>query len=343
MKVPAIGPDSPDDPHYRPPTTFPIGPFTRYKHNPVLRADPSLGEAYLYNAAAIVVDDKVFLLLRSQTRERTLSIGLAWLHDGLEFHRYKRPVLEPTEPWEAGGGCEDPRVVRDPKTKRFIMTYTAYDRLTARLCVAELLDLVHWKKHPPFVPADWTDIAIAEDGSQYLRRAWLKSGAVFVDRQRDGRYYMVWGEGALHLATSDDLVHWHVEDYRGLLFATGNFAWQSRLLEPGPPPIRLATGDERNLYILFYNSAALGDAVWPRGSYAISQMLVDYDRLHAGPLARMEHPDLVPEQPNEVTGQVDRVVFTEGVVQFRGRWFMYFGQGDSDLGVAIAPGPPKTH
>lgn len=345
MQLPRIGRDTPDgDAHYRAPRTFPIGPrFTKYAGNPILRPNPAADWelAYLYNATAIVLDDRVYLLYRAQNGSGTLSIGLAWLSDGYTFTRAKKPIIYPTEPWEQGGGCEDPRIVRDPATKKFIVTYTAYDRQHARLCVAELTDLVAWTKHRPVVDdATWHEICTALDGTQFVRHAWLKSGAVFVDRHRDGHYYMIWGELGFYLARSRDLVHWHPvsADWRGALYATGRFSWQDRLIEPGPAPIKLDTGNShQNYYVLFYNLSTVGGGAYAKGTYTISQMLVDYDNLAAGPLARLEAPILVPEHANEVLGQVDRVVFTEGVVQFKGQWFLYYGQGDSELGVATCP------
>lgn len=56
-------------------------------------------------------------------------------------------------------------------------------------------------------------------------------------------------------------------------------------------------------------------------------MLIDYNNIHQGPLARMEHPVLKPELANEKEGQVNQVVFCEGLVQFKGSWYLYFGQG----------------
>lgn len=339
MRIPIITPDTPDgDIDYTPPPTFPLGPFTKYKGNPILQPDPAheFEEAYLYNPTAIVVDDKVFLLYRAQNRAKTLTVGIAWLTDGLHFTRHVRPVLWPTELWEQGGGCEDPRVVRDPALKKFIMTYTAYDRRTARLCVAESTDLFHWTKHPPFIPGSFEEICTGTDGKQYIRHGWLKSGAVFTERHTDGRYYMIWGESGLYLAWSTDLVEWHAAGGgRDAVFAEGHYPWQNRLIEPGPPPIRLA-GD-RNLYVFFYNSCTRGGGPFEKGTYLVAQMLIDYDNVRAGPLARTERPFLVPEAHNEVLGQVNRVVFCAGVVQFHGQWFLYFGQGDLELGVATAP------
>lgn len=345
VSIPIIGPDTPSgDKHYKTPKAFPIGPhFRRYEHNPILTPNPDneWEAAYVYNATAIVVDEYVFLLYRAQNKARTLSVGLAWLKDGYNFRRYYKPVLYPTEKWEERGGCEDPRIVRDPVLKKFIMTYTAYDGAHARLCVAESFDLFHWKKHPPIIKDDnFDEVANALDGSHFIRRAWLKSGAVFVDKHKDGKYYMIWGESGFYLATSPDLVHWEItsNNYLSAVFTTGKFNWQDRLIEPGPAPIKIDTGNRhQNYYILFYNSSTIGGGPYPKATYTISQMLIDYDNLKDGPLARLEKPVLVPEDASEVTGQVDKVVFTEGVVQFKGQWFLYFGQGDSKLGVATCP------
>lgn len=345
MKLPTIGPDTPDgDPTYKAPTTFPIGPrFSKYENNPILKPNPAneFEEAYIYNATAIVLDNMVFLLYRAQNSARTSSVGLAWLKDGYNFRRYHKPILYPTEPWEQGGGCEDPRIVRDPKTKKFVMTYTAFDRHLARLCVAVSTDLLHWKKYPPVIKDDnWREICNSLDGGQFIRSGWLKSGAVFVERHKDGNYYMIWGESGFHLARSTDLEHWELvsNDYTQSKYTDGKFNWQDRLIEPGPAPIKIDTGNSnQNYYVLFYNSSTTGSGPYEKATYTISQMLVDYDHLEDGPLARLEKPILVPEQDNEVTGQVNRVVFTEGIVQFKGKWFLYFGQGDLELGVATCP------
>ena len=40
-----------------------------------------------------------------------------------------------------------------------------------------------------------------------------------------------------------------------------------------------------------------------------------------------------------------QVVFAEGLVQFKGQWYLYFGQADSTIGVAMAetnPNRPET-
>jgi len=60
------------------------------------------------------------------------------------------------------------------------------------------------------------------------------------------------------------------------------------------------------------------------------------DTAYERPIARLETPFLVPTTAEEEKGQVDLVVFAEGLVQFRRKWFLYYGQADQTLGVAVA-------
>ena len=43
---------------------------------------------------------------------------------------------------------------------------------------------------------------------------------------------------------------------------------------------------------------------------------------------------LRPDRPEEAHGQVNNVVFVEGLVRFRGADWIYFGTGDSAISVA---------
>lgn len=338
MKFPVISRNSASGP-YSPPKAFPIGPFRKYAHNPILVPDPNLDfeSGYLYNAAAIVIDGYVFLLYRAQDKaHRTSTIGLAWSDDGFNFTKLTHPIITPTEKWELGGGCEDPRIVRHPDLGQFIVTYTSYDRYVARLCVAVLDDLLHWTKYPSLVPDSWLEVIHDINAQPRLRNLWSKLGAIFTEKNADGKYYMIWGDASLHLAESTDLVHWLLpgNNSNANTFTSGFFPHEDRLIESGPPPIKLDNG--KNEWVFFYNASTAGQGPLPKGTYSVSQMLVDYDKIKQGPVARLEKPFLVPEALNELNGQVNKVVFCEGLVQFKGKWLLYFGQGDSHLGVAIA-------
>lgn len=62
----------------------------------------------------------------------------------------------------------------------------------------------------------------------------------------------------------------------------------------------------------------------------------------ARPFASLKTPFLIPDRAHEVKRQVDNVVIGEGLVQFHGERFLYFGKDDTLLlyGVANAPVQP---
>jgi beta-1,2-mannosidase len=305
--------------HGREDVTFPLGPFEKYAGNPILEPDPSHDweSAFLFNPAAIVVGDRVALLYRAQNAARVSAIGLAFSRDGLHFSRRPEPVLTPTEPYESQG-VEDARVIR--VGRRYYMTYTGYDGTSALLCLATSRDLVHWTKHGPLFP-DFKDPLAGG-------KPWSKSGAILATPIR-GTYWMWFGDSNHYWARSRDLIHWEhgpVDDPA----ARPVFAWESSLIEPGPPPI--LTSD--NKILLVYNGRAAGGGGYTEGQYSGGQLLID-PRDPTQAIARLEHPFIFPTSADEQNGQVNNVVFSEGLVHFRRRWFLYFGMADSVLGAAV--------
>ena len=133
-------------------------------------------EKDVFNPAAIVRNDTVFLLYRAEDKigkfAGTSRIGLAWSIDGLHFTRQPSPVLYPDndslKKYEWEGGCEDPRVVEDDRGI-YYLTYTAYDGDKARLMVASSADLLHWKKH---------GVAFAQAYNGKYINEWSKSGSI---------------------------------------------------------------------------------------------------------------------------------------------------------------------
>lgn len=299
-----------------------------------------------FNPAAVVRDGKVYLLYRAEDASgeaeiggHTSRLGLAASDDGLTFRRRAAPVLYPdTDAQRANewpGGVEDPRIVtREDGT--YVLTYTQWNRDVPRLAVATSTDLVTWHKHgPAFARAA---------GGKYLRTE-SKSGAILgrvvgervVATRVNGTYWMYYGVPTIHVATSDNLLDWTpVEDSAGdlvpvLTARPGHF--DSWLVEPGPPALLTAHG-----VVLLYNagnSPTEGDPKLPAHGYSAGQALFDA----ANPirlLARSDQPFLQPTEAWERTGQYAAgTTFVEGLVPFRGRWFLYYGAADSRVGVAV--------
>lgn len=319
--------------------TFPLGPFAKYEGNPILEPQGETWEAKdVFNPTAIVEDDKIYLLYRAEDRagigkwNGTSRIGLAVSSDGIHFERRSEPVLVPTEDYELPGGCEDPRVTQLDGI--YYMTYTAYDGEHARLCLAMSEDLVNWEKHGVLFP-DW---------SEGRDRVWSKSGAI-VPQKINGKYVMYFGDIDIWIAYSDDGIHWTPQRDPVVRRNNDPAAFDSLLVEPGPAPIVTGEG-----ILLIYNAARMigtgkdcandienaeeqnSDFGYPY--YSAGQVLFSLED-PAKVIKRTEKPFFVPSTVDELKGQVDNVVFIEGLVEFKGVWYIYYGMADSKLGVAM--------
>jgi predicted GH43/DUF377 family glycosyl hydrolase len=297
------------------PVGYPLGPFVRDPANPILRPSNRNWESrFVFNPAAVVKDGLVQLLYRAQGPDGRSSIGLATSSDGVHFTRRNKPVMEATEPFELPGGCEDPRVVEVGGT--YYMTYTGYDGVSARLGLATSRDLVSWTKQGPLFPKFQT---------RTVGKPWSKSGAILT-KPLNGLYYMYFGDVDIYYATSRNLIDWTPGSVDDPVMRPQPGTYSTRLLEPGPPPLITENG-----YILLIHNAAAHD---PDGKliYRAGQALID-PREPTKELARLTKPFLVPETPEEIAGQVNNVVFVEGLVAYKGEWLLYYGQGDAGVGV----------
>mmetsp|Transcript_9819 Transcript_9819/g.32856 ORF Transcript_9819/g.32856 Transcript_9819/m.32856 type:complete len:417 (-) Transcript_9819:71-1321(-) len=237
--------------------------------------------------------------------------------------------------YDAEGGCEDPRVVQDEEGTYF-MLYTSYDGHVARLSVASSNNLTTWTKH---------GLAF-----KHFPDAWSKAGAIVSTYHEDGRvvatrlgeeqmYYMYWGEGNIKLAKSQDLKNWIPVDtsntmsgrWTGGVLAPRPGSWDSDLVEPGPPA--MLKGDKILLIYNAKNSAKQGDKRFPEGNYAPGQAIFDASN-PAQLIYRSSSPFLVPDQPFELKGQINNVIFVQGLVRFRNEWLLYYGTADSLIAVA---------
>ncbi len=162
---------------------------------------------------------------------------------------------------------------------------------------------------------------------------------------------MYWGDQNIWAATSDDLINWKpVIDSttkqnemlsRGIaknapelkvVFGPRKKKFDSDLVESGPPAMLTDSG-----ILLLYNSRnipSIGDAGLAEGTYASGQILLD----KADPskvLHRAETYFMKPDKPYEITGQVGRVCFIEGLAQYKNNWYLYYGTADSKIAVAV--------
>jgi predicted GH43/DUF377 family glycosyl hydrolase len=278
----------------------------------------------------------------------TSRLGLAVSEDGLHFTREDMPVFYPAKDSEQArewpGGTEDPRIVESPDGG-YVITYTQWNRETYRVGIATSPDLHTWTKHGPA-------FGMGKYGGLKYKSAGIVTECVTKERcvaaKIGTRYWMYWGEGEIHLATSDDLVHWTpVEGADGrpkVLMRARPGKFDSGLPEVGPPPVLTKDG-----IVLVYNGknaagangknvdAADRDPALAAGTYSVGQALFAADH-PAKLLARTGTPFFQPKLPWEQSGQYAAgTTFGEGLVWFRDRWLLYYGCADSRVGVAMSP------
>jgi predicted GH43/DUF377 family glycosyl hydrolase len=342
-------------------TAWMLGPFTRPENaQPVITAqpasvftDPILGKPvnwealHTFNPAAVVREGKVYVLYRAEDDSGTMQIGmhtsrlgLAVSEDGVHFTREATPVFYPTKDSEQArewpGGTEDPRIVETPDGG-YVITYTQWNRETYRVGIAASTDLHTWTKHGPA-------FGMGKYGGLKYKSAGIVTECVTKARciaaKIDGHYWMYWGEGEIHLATSEDLVHWApVEGADGqpkVLMRARSGKFDSGLPEVGPPLVLTKKG-----ILLLYNgknsARADRDPALAAGTYSVGQALFaahDPAKL----LARTEKPFFEPKLPWEKIGQYAAgTTFAEGLVWFHDHWLLYYGCADSRVGIAMSP------
>jgi beta-1,2-mannosidase len=267
-----------------------------------------------FNPAVVVHDRKIAMLYRAQDANGTSRLGYAESTDGIHFTRKESPAFVPEASYEKDGGVEDPRVLKIGEL--YYLTYTAYNKRDAQLCLATSRDLIHWERKGVLLPAykgNWNV-------------GWTKSGAI-VPEKINGKYWMYFlGTGAdktdqTGLAYSTDLLHWTEATSKPVLPVRERF-FDSRVAEPGPPPV--LTKDH---IVLIYNGA--DDHLVYRTGIAV------FDRKDPARLiSRTEVPLFSPERDWEKDGQVPNVVFVEGLVPWNGQYLAYYGGADKYVGVA---------
>lgn len=300
-------------------------------------------ESDTFNPAAIAKDGKVVVLYRAEDNsgqgigKRTSRIGYAETTDGITMDRRKEPVLFPDDRFadlEHPGGCEDPRVAMTEDGK-YVMFYTAWNRKVARLAVATSDDLITWEKH---------GLAFGKAYEGRFQNLFCKAASILttikdgkmVIEKMNGKYFMYWGEHAIHAATSEDLINWEpVLDTEGKLLTLvrpreGYF--DSSLTECGPPALLTKDG-----IVLLYNgkNSKKGDPDYPTGAYCAGQLLFDAKDPYKL-LDRLDKPFFYPEASYEKSGQyVQGTVFIEGLAYLNDKLYLYYGCADSRIGVAI--------
>jgi predicted GH43/DUF377 family glycosyl hydrolase len=298
-----------------------IGPFTRYAGNPILTppVDPSPTNSWewpeAFNPSVVVVDGVFHMLYRGAASGNFSSIGAATSTDGHHFTEAPdNPVITRSLPSESHG-VEDPRMYY--LAGRYYAFFTGYNGSVVGINEATSTDAMHWHQLGRVIPG-------------------TKNAAVIADPQGrpvkiDGSYLMYYGEtDTTALAKSTDLVHWSKAATVNTGFPASYAPYEFCVAVTDYPTTR--GGPTSKNIVLFVAGQLMGHGRW---FYAISEIEFHRGNLTA-PAAQLHQPVLAPKAPYEIYGYTPHTVFMNNIIFYRGKWWMYYGAGDSVIALATA-------
>ncbi len=287
----------------------------RHPGNPILtRHDVPYPVATVHNAGVALYNNEYVMLFRSHCRNGRSIVGIADSADGYRFVVRPQPFLVPATvaPFRdyEEYGVEDVRICGIDG--RYLLTYSAYSRHGVRVALAATTDFGSVERLALVTTADHRNVVIFPE----------KIGGRYARLERPHSDIAPW---SIWISYSPDLVHWG--DAR-IVMRPLQYHWDEMKVGPGATPIKTAAGW---LHIYHGVFQTMGGAVYRLG-VALHQL---DDPSHI--LGVADDWILQPEDPWEVSGYVDNVVFTCGAIaQADGTVRIYWGAADSVMCVGSA-------
>jgi predicted GH43/DUF377 family glycosyl hydrolase len=289
-----------------------IGPFVRFGNNPILTPQGTTWEAWnVYNPGVIFDDDRFRMLYRGQDLRHKSRIGYAESLDGVTFTRNATPVIDATESYEKKYGCEDARISKYRGV--YYSFYTGAYSNQISLCEATSTDAMNWTK-----------LGVIQVGT--------KNGALICDPQGipvkiDGKFAMFTGNGNCGVCYSDNLTNWSPIAWFNMHFPKG---W----VGPWEPCVAVADYSSTNPQniVLFIAGTLNGKGKW---YYAISEALFSKTDL----TKKVDQLNDCIFQPREryESGTFTNCLWMNSILLHDNQWWMHYGAGDRNIGLATAP------
>lgn len=274
----------------------------------------------VFNPGAVQNGDSIHLLYRAVEGNNFSSIGYAKLDRfGKILYRCPEPVISRILEIEKHG-CEDPRIVPFEDTNYIF--YTAYDGANsqkgenARIIIAETSDFKTFKKIDRIGP----DV---QDKDAMIFPETINGKVAFLHRIQPN-IQLAYFDDLNHLITPEE-EYWpkHLNNLDAHTVLYREFDWEETKLGAGPPPIKTDAG-----WLLIYHG------VDKNFTYRAGAALLD-EKNPLKVLARLPYPILEPERDYEKIGDVNMVVFPEGIIQFEDELQIYYGGADKVVGLAV--------
>ena len=296
--------------------------FKRYEKNPTLSpvAEHAWEDKAVFNPAAIELGGKIHIVYRAMGHDDTSVMGYACSKNGKDIdERLAEPIYIPRRSFEGkthpgNSGCEDPRITEVGDSLH--MLYTAYDGINPPVVAATSIKTKDFLKKN----WNWTNPEIVTPFGIDNKDACL-----FPEKIK-GNYY-IFHRAHNHICFDPvKSLNFRLDKVESFTPIVGprTGMWDSQKVGIAAPPIKTKKG-----WLLIYHGVS-DDSIYRVGALLLK--LKDPSVV----LARTTDFIFEPETEYEKNGQVNQVVFPCGIVNKKGTLFLYYGGGDSVVGVATA-------
>ena len=291
--------------------------FKRHPQNPILTvADWPYPAHSVFNAGAVRLPDGTTLLLcRVEDRRGLSHLCAARSDNGVDGWRIDSQPTFPADPDqhpEELWGIEDPRITWVPELQMYGVVYTAYTRDGPGVSLAFTKDFRHFERYGLVMSPEDKDAAllphrIGGEWAMIHRPVTLPSAHMWISYSPDLR---AWGKHKMMLEAR--LGGW----------------WDARKIGLSPPPLETPRG----WLVIYHGVRYTAAGVIYRLGLALFDLL-EPERC----LRRSDEWVFGPEEPYEVRGDVDNVVFPCGytIAADGDTMYLYYGAADTSIGLAL--------
>jgi predicted GH43/DUF377 family glycosyl hydrolase len=284
----------------------------KYDNNPILiKENVPFHVNSIFNAGAVSIDGKYFLLCRTEMPNGRSSFTLAESNDGINFKVANGPCLTPKDHKECFSyvewGIEDPRIT--PVNGKYYLTYTGYSKYEPLVILAETSDFKKFTIHGPISEPSNKDCSLFPEKINDL---YWKVDRPVAEERRD-----IW------ISSSPDLIHWG--SHKVLMEPTAG-TWENDKIGSSSNPIKTEEG-----WLMLYHGVR---ELTFGAMYKIGVVLLDPEKPWVVK-GKTSEPIIVPDYNFERIGDVGNVVFSNGwILEPDGEIKIYYS--GADLNICLA-------
>ncbi|GIW62758.1 MAG: hypothetical protein KatS3mg090_0584 [Patescibacteria group bacterium] len=298
--------------------------FKRVSDEPLLtpRSGYEWESQAVFNPAALLIEDKIYVVYRAMSADNTSTMGLAIYNKDLKLeYRSEKPIYWPRTDQEQklveGGnsGCEDPRLVLYDNT--VYMFYTAYngkEEPRAAVSTISLEDFLcrNWNWSQPLI-LSYKNIS-NKDVSMFPEKI-------------NNKFLIIHRSGGIDMDIS---YHTSFDDFKNNIFLEEQIwvhprtgSWDSEKVGLASTPFKTDLG-----WVVLYHGVSSYDR-----NYRLGAVLADLNNPEKI-IGRTFYPLLEPELSWEREGIVNNVVFPCGSVVLDDKVYIFYGGADKVVGAA---------